>query len=120
MSNHPIQPLAADDHNVIRFKQNTIVRRLVDEYGLNEIAVWEPQPSSEDWQQLAQLIGYSLDGYCSLSYVNDEAWAAAQGVSLGVDQRDARIEYFRETIVKIKKALQDGLAAVYEQHPSDF
>lgn len=76
----PMQPLAIDDHGTLRFKENPIVRKLLDYatehgYGLNEIALDEFE--AEDQMQLAQLIGYSLSGYGSLSYVTDESYDRA-------------------------------------------
>jgi hypothetical protein len=75
---HPIQPLVTDAHGRLRFKRNAIVDHLA-EGKLNDLACMDfPQ---EDWEQLAQLIGYSLDGFGTLSYVTDETYnrAAAQG-----------------------------------------
>jgi len=78
---HPIQPLQYDDEGVLRFRANAIVRHLVDwgrehGHGLNEIAMMEF--SNQDWQQLAQLIGYSLDGYGDLSYVDEATYEEAR------------------------------------------
>lgn len=77
----PIQPLVfvgSDDNRVLRFRENKIVRTLLDhcrelpeEYrmDLNDIACKD----FEDWErcQFAQLIGYSVSGYSELSYVSD-------------------------------------------------
>lgn len=76
----PIQPLVIDAHGTLRFKENPIVRALLDYatehgYGLNEIALEEFD--AEDQMQLAQLIGYSLSGYGTLSYVTDESYERA-------------------------------------------
>ncbi|RAZ07296.1 hypothetical protein DP197_15525 [Enterobacter hormaechei subsp. xiangfangensis] len=76
----PMQPLVIDDHGTLRFKENPIVRALLDYatehgYGLNEIALEEFD--AEDQMQLAQLIGYSLSGYGTLSYVTDESYERA-------------------------------------------
>lgn len=76
----PIQPLVIDAHGTLRFKENPIVRVLLDYatehgYGLNEIALEEFD--AEDQMQLAQLIGYSLSGYGTLSYVTDESYERA-------------------------------------------
>lgn len=73
----PMQPLVIDAHGTLRFKENPIVRDLLDYatehgYGLNEIALEEFD--AEDQMQLAQLIGYSLSGYGTLSYVTDESY----------------------------------------------
>ncbi|MCG5044305.1 hypothetical protein LZP96_09665 [Enterobacteriaceae bacterium 155047] len=76
----PMQPLVIDSHGTLRFKENPIVRTLLDYatehgYGLNEIA--REEFDAEDQMQLAQLIGYSLSGYGTLSYVTDESYDRA-------------------------------------------
>lgn len=76
----PMQPLVIDSHGTLRFKENPIVRTLLDYatehgYGLNEIA--REEFDAEDQMQLAQLIGYSLSGYGTLSYVTDESYERA-------------------------------------------
>lgn len=76
----PMQPLVIDAHGTLRFKENPIVRALLDYatehgYGLNEIAIEEFD--AENQMQLAQLIGYSLSGYGTLSYVTDESYERA-------------------------------------------
>jgi hypothetical protein len=76
---HPVQPLITDEHGVLRFKQNAIVRFLLDNgpYDLNTL-LGQMDFNEEDWQQFAQLIGYSLSGYGDLSYVTDEAYERAE------------------------------------------
>lgn len=68
MAKHPIQPVEYDDHGVIRFKQNRIVRHLLDNgpFDMNDLA--SKNFSNEDWEQFAQLIGYSVSGFGDLSY----------------------------------------------------
>lgn len=75
---NPIQPLVKDAHGVLRFKQNAIVRYLLDNGGidLNRLACMNF--TNDDRQQFAQLLGYSLSGYSELqSYVDDDAYKAA-------------------------------------------
>ena len=55
---HPIQPLITDEQGVTRFKENGIVYFLAKNR-LNELATMGF--SNEDWEQFAQLIGYSLN-----------------------------------------------------------
>lgn len=83
MANHPMQPVELID-GIARFKQNKIVRRLLDvasEHGLslNEIAseAGRGKFSREDQEQLAQLIGYSVSGAGDLSYMGGTLIAAA-------------------------------------------
>lgn len=73
-AHHPIQPLITDPKGVTRFKKNRIVEFLA-EGKLNELAAMGF--SNEDFEQLAQLIGYSLDGFGTLSYVSGRTWKAA-------------------------------------------
>lgn len=67
----PMQPLCVDADGIVRFVQNRIVRHLLDAYpgGLNAL---ELQGFAQaEHCQLAQLIGYSLQGFGELSYVDD-------------------------------------------------
>lgn len=70
---HPMQPIVLVD-GVARFHRNRIVERLLDilkgkGIGLNEIAVMFDRlgADNDDYQQLMQLIGYSVSGYGDLS-----------------------------------------------------
>ncbi len=78
MSDHPIQPLYKDDCGVIRFKENTIVKYLLDAgpFDLNQLAIIPF--NDEDRAQFAMLIGYSLGGLSELSYVSDEIYWEAE------------------------------------------
>lgn len=61
-----------------RFVPNKIVDWLADEVGLNRIAAkFNGDQHQADWEQLYQLIGYSLNGYAELSRVSDESYHAA-------------------------------------------
>jgi hypothetical protein len=71
-----MQPVYKDANGEARFKQNDIVRKLLDNsqrlgFGLNELAGHEF--SQADWEQFYQLIGYSVSGYHELSQVSDES-----------------------------------------------
>lgn len=74
----PIQPIIRDEHGLLRFKKNAIVRFLLDagNYDLNSIAMMDF--NDEDRCQFAQLIGYSVYGYSDLSYVSPEEWQRIQ------------------------------------------
>lgn len=78
----PMQPLYKDDHGVVRFQENAIVRYLLDrstagyKTDLNDLAIIPFE--QDDQEQFAQLIGYSLSGYGELSYVSDESYGTAE------------------------------------------
>lgn len=81
---HPMQPVVIAPDGVIRFKQNKIVRHLLDfasplGCGLNELA--REDFSQEDRMQLAQLIGYSVSGYGELSYASSESVERADAIA---------------------------------------
>jgi hypothetical protein len=79
---HPIQPIETDADGRRRFKGNAIVQYMLscgrrgERFDLNALAGLGF--SDEDWQQLAQLLGYTLSGYEELSYVDDAAWDRLQ------------------------------------------
>lgn len=98
---HPMQELYTDEHDVIRFRENKIVRWLLDNNGkidLNTIA--RQNFPNEEQEQFAQLIGYSLSGFGDLSYVSDVAWSKAN-IMLEEDnknQKDIEIEALKDRI----------------------
>lgn len=121
MSTHPIQPLEKKD-GVLRFKQNGAVRALLDHstkhgLGLNELAM---QSSVEDLRQLAQLIGYSLDGYAELSYVSDDEYGAAVEMATGKSEDKARIAHLEKELAAVRKALRKPMARLFGVHPDDL
>ena len=94
---HPLQALVEDRH-VIRFVENPLVRYLLDNGGidLNTLAKISQREkfALEDWEQFAQLIGYSFVGWGELTYVSDEAYALAEEAA---DKLHARaIEQFQK------------------------
>lgn len=75
MTNLPLQPLVLVDR-VLRFEKNPIVEHLLDNgnMDMNYLAIWCHENNIENkyQEQFAQLIGYSVSGFSSLSYVSDE------------------------------------------------
>lgn len=121
--NHPIQPLAKDKYGALRFKKNTIVEYLCQNGSLklNDLAKLDIFPR-EDWVQLAQLIGYSLNGFGTLSYVEDEDYNAAELMSkrkrMTADEAHAKVT--KDTLASLKKAIREPIAALYGIHPDDL
>jgi hypothetical protein len=121
---HPIQPLILDSHGVLRFKKNPLVDMLLEHgqrtgLGLNELARVEAAP--EDRMQLAQLIGYSLEGYGSLGYVTDDEYKAAAAMhddELSEDK--ARIAVLETELIALRAALREPMARLFGVHPDDL
>ena len=79
---YPVQPMIKDEHGRVRFEANPIIEYLACKVSnLNDIAIWcaENNINPKYKEQLAQLIGYSVDGYGTLSYVSDESYNKADG-----------------------------------------
>lgn len=83
--NHPSQPVEIVD-GVIRFKKNKIVDWMLEEgtrrglFDLNKLYldVQRGQFSKDDYDQLMQLIGYSVSGYGGLDTSNKQRASRAQ------------------------------------------
>lgn len=87
MRQHPMQPVVFDEHRTIRFRQNTIVRFLLDsgDVDMNRLAA---MPFSDaDRTQFAQLIGYSVSGSGELSYFDPNV----------IEKADAEADKLRKT-----------------------
>ena len=122
---NPIQPLVIDSQGWRRFKANAIVQHLLDTHpscDMNTLA--RKDFSDDDRQQFAQLIGYSLDGYFSLSsYVDDAAYYAAVHVADGMGEKDARIAGLEQKLAELRAAvdmLREPMARLLEMHPDDL
>lgn len=111
---HPIQDLNFDEHGTLRFRENKIVRDVLDfsserGFSMNQIAVGGY--SRADRVQFAQLIGYSLGGFGDLSYVNGDDYAAATAKAESgnnfseLKTLEARNEFLQDQL----KLLQDGV-----------
>lgn len=125
MTNHPIQPLAADDNGVTRFKRNAIVCHLLDHGGIDLNALAGMDFSDDDRRQFSQLIGYSLSGYGELPYVDDYTYnTAAMMFEDGLSEKDARIAHLEgelaELRTNLRSALQEAVAHLFNIHPDDL
>lgn len=121
---HPLQPLYVTESGVLRFHQNKIVSDMLDfstshGFGLNEIAC--RQYSQDDRIQFAQLIGYSHSGFGDLSYVDDQSYLVALDVyESGETELQARIDFLEGQLSRLKAALREPMAELFEVHPDDL
>lgn len=117
---HPIQPLAKDADGVVRFKLNTIVQFLLESgpFDLNDLA-GRGFPT-EDWRQFAQLIGYSLDGFATLSYADDDTVSAARLMADGIDELTARLNTQQELIDQLRDRIRSLATTAFNIHPDDL
>lgn len=119
---HPIQPLQLDDKGVLRFKENRIVRHLLDNGGIDLNQLARIEFDREDREQLAQLIGYSLSGFADLSYVTDDTYSIAEASFVNPDLhwRDEKIALLEERLQSLQELLRAPMATLYGMHPDDF
>ncbi len=78
---HPIQPLVLDKEGVIRFKENKVVRYLLNAATLSGVCSMNALAilpfDDDDRTQFAQLIGYSVSGAGDLDYFSRSVLARA-------------------------------------------
>jgi hypothetical protein len=114
---HPIQPIGDDGQGVLRFKENKVVRYLLDHGGLdlNDLVRADADLPREDWEQFHQLIGYSVSGIPSLS---PDTRAAVHEIENGLeDWRDARIQALERLIAEYRQHASAFAVAVFDIHP---
>ena len=112
----PLQPIREG-----RFIANKVVAWLLENGSkdMNDIA--SQVFPVEHRRQFAQLIGYSVSGYGSLSYCNDESYDTTVLVAeTGKEELEARNEVLREKLKTIKEGLKVVASAAFEKHPADF
>lgn len=120
MPKHPIQPLVTDENGRTRFQKNAIVCYLLDNSGIDLNQIARLHFSNEDREQFAQLIGYSLSGFGELSYVSDETYETAEGMSATVDERDARIAHLESVLSAVREGLRIAIPVAFKIHPDDL
>lgn len=124
---NPLQPIITDDHGTVRFKKNAIVDHLLTHGGINlhELAVYNAQHevfSQDDQEQFAQLIGYSLSGFGSLSYVSSQTCEAADQMAANSElcEKGARIAALELALEGARKAAKHLVCALFRNHPDDL
>jgi hypothetical protein len=123
-----MQPIRLDKHGTTRFVANACVEWVVDKLDsigyqtMNELAM-DCKAAPEERQQFAQLIGYSVSGYCDLNYVDRqarlEANAAADTLD-GGDPKDLIINELRKELAELRKCIRTAAVAAFDIHPDDL
>lgn len=112
----PIQPIVDG-----RFVKNGIVKKLLEvaPINMNDIACMDF--TDQERIQFAQLIGYSLDGFSTLSYVDDETYGAAIEKQNGEgDEHQARNNALREQLEIAREGVKMAACGLFKIHPDDL
>lgn len=118
---NPVQPLEQDKNGRLRFKENAIVRYLLDNGGIdmNQLAMLDF--SNDDRVQFAQLIGYSLGGYGDLSYVSDYDYSVAEAMSEeNLSEDKIRIAHLEAELLAIRESFRAPVARLFGVHEDDL
>jgi hypothetical protein len=127
---NPMQPIVIDSKNVVRFKQNEIVRAAYEvskahAFGLNEVAM--RNFTQDDQKQFAQLLGYSVSGYGDLPYVDKVSVECAdQQVALllsgtpVVSEQEMELQVLRDENRRLKAAIRNAAVEAFSIHPDDL
>ena len=85
-----MQPIAPDSHGVARFRENDVIRWLVDVKGVNLNEVSRVAQTEEfdryDVAQFWQMLGYSVSGYGDISFIPKSV----------VEKADSKVEEMRK------------------------
>ncbi|AHK11173.1 hypothetical protein S14_61 [Shewanella sp. phage 1/4] len=89
MMKHPLQTVYMDEHGTNRFYENPLVSMLIDRfeyeglYGLNGLGLYYQVNGIKEhhYEQITQLIGYSVEGFGMLSTTTDEVYYKAKNES---------------------------------------
>jgi len=115
------QPIIKDAHGTLRFKTNGLVEFLLKHGGIDMNTLARAEFTDEDRMQFAMLIGYSVSGFGSLSYVTDTVYATACQLA-GTTQTSEQIELalLREQLKEVREYTAKLTLALFQVHPNDF
>lgn len=119
---HPMQPIVLDQQGVARFKENKIVRYLLEHGGIDMNQLARLDFPREDQSQFAQLIGYSVSGFGDLSYAQQDEVAAADMLveNPELSPQEARIQHLTQELQAVRDGLRGVVAQLYGIHPDDL
>lgn len=107
---NPIQPTYIDHNGILRFKENAIARFLLDNGGFDLNDLGRKDFSQTDREQFAQLIGYSVSGFSTLSYASTQTveaidWIVADPTISSDRARILHLEYQLNQITDLVRNL---------------
>lgn len=117
---HVNQNIVKDEHGTLRFQENKIVSFLLERGGfdLNDLACMDF--SKEDRIQFAQLIGYSVSGWGTLSYVDNDSYYTVAEIQNGESDKDAKIKYYENLIEQVRNSTRSMATSLFNIHEDDL
>lgn len=116
---HPNQQVETDKNGTLRFRENAIVRDLLDKGDISLNDIVQQDYSKEDYIQLMQLIGYSVSGWGGLNCVigtNLEEEIYTQ-IEDGICEKDAKIAILERQLRVTKKYIKEIAVELFPIHP---
>ncbi len=110
---HPIQPIEADEHGRMRFKENKIISDAVAEERIDLNAIARRGYSDEDRAQLSMLIGYSVSGFGELSHVPRDLVALVDEHALYPTEKPVeltlqdRVTYLEDELTRLREHIAE-------------
>ncbi|BAO89009.1 hypothetical protein [Caballeronia cordobensis] len=74
--NHPLQQVYVDDTGEPRFRANAIVQHLLTHGSIRWDQILRMDFSLADREQIAQMLGYSIERYNELHWISQESFEA--------------------------------------------
>lgn len=104
---HPMQAIYIDENETPRFKENKIVKFLLDNgnFDMNKLAVMGF--SDQDREQFAQLIGYSISGFGELPYASSENVAIADEEANDMYKAHIKMKELKIAQARFQQTLKD-------------
>lgn len=113
----PMQPVETAPNGTKRFRENKIVRYLLDNGGIDLNDLARIDFPIEDRDQFTQLIGYSVS---AAPLTSDMINAADTIEDEGVDNDRTRIVFLEAKLADIRESLKEPIADLFNIHPDDL
>lgn len=114
---HPIQPIVYDENGIQRFKENKILKYLIEsgDLDLNKVAELAHSFNAiNDREQINQLMGYSIGGFLDTNPSTETATIVEEMADKGITEDQARNNYLRNSLKEYRLGMVNAVSALFE------
>lgn len=99
-----MQPIMLAADGVLKFQMNALVNHLVNSYpgGADQLRLDCPEANGADWEQLNQLLGWSVQGYSDLPYISAETIKVVDAMAAAIIKERAKADFVTFDVVTTK------------------